>query len=62
MLSQLQASYQRMEQSLQKLTDSIAAYNPSPAAADELLAADDGVNADLEKCMYVDKPKGCRSL
>lgn len=51
MLSQLQASYQRMEQSLQRLTDSIAAYNPSPAAADDLLAADEGVDADLERRM-----------
>jgi hypothetical protein len=40
-----------MEESLQRLTDSIAAYNPSPAAADELLAADDAVNEDLERRM-----------
>ncbi|KAK0346130.1 hypothetical protein LTR91_012803 [Friedmanniomyces endolithicus] len=47
MLSQFQASYRRMDQSLQRLTDSIAAYNPSTAAADELVAADDALNEDL---------------
>lgn len=49
MLSQFQASYQRVEQSLQKLTDSIAAYNPSISAAEELSAADDAVNKNLEQ-------------
>lgn len=49
MFAQFQTSYRRMEDSLQRLTDSIAAYNPSPAAADELLAADDAVNEDLEQ-------------
>ena len=42
-----------MEESLQRLTDSIAAYNPSPVAADDLLAADDTVNEDLERCKYL---------
>lgn len=50
MLSQFQASYQRVEQSLQRLTDSIAAYQPSTTAADELVAADDAVNENLEQC------------
>ena len=49
MLSQFQASYQRVEQSLQRLTDSIAAYNPSVTAADELLVANEEVDHDLEK-------------
>lgn len=49
MFSQFQTSYRRMEESLQRLTDSIAAYNPSPAAADDLVAADDAVNEDLER-------------
>jgi hypothetical protein len=49
MYAQFQDSYRRMEESLQRLTDSIAAYNPSPAAADELLAVDDAVNEDLER-------------
>ena len=48
MLSQFQASYQRIEQSLQRLTDSIAAYNPSVTAADELLAADHSLNEDVQ--------------
>jgi len=38
-----------MERSLQNLTDSIAGYNPSTAAADELVAADDALNEDLEQ-------------
>jgi hypothetical protein len=50
MFAQFQHSYRRMEESLQRLTDSIAAYNPSPTAADHLLAADDAVNHDLETC------------
>lgn len=50
MLSQFQASYQRIEAGVQKLTDSIAAYNPSTSAAEELLAADEAVNNDLEQC------------
>ncbi len=51
MLSQLQASYQRVEQSLQRLTDSIASYNPSVHDADELVAADEAVNRDLDRRM-----------
>ncbi|KAK5137180.1 hypothetical protein LTR08_000685 [Meristemomyces frigidus] len=47
MLSQFQASYQRVEQSLQRLTDSIAAYNPSTTAAEELAAADDALDENL---------------
>lgn len=52
MFAQFQTSYRRMEESLQRLTDSIAAYNPSPAAADALLAADDAVNEDLDRRMF----------
>ncbi|KAI6838965.1 hypothetical protein KC340_g3401 [Hortaea werneckii] len=48
MLESFQASYQRMEQALQRLVDSIAAYNPLPAASDELLAADDELGNHLE--------------
>lgn len=50
MYSQFQASYQRVEASLQKLTDSIAAYNPSTTAADELAVADDAVQQNVETC------------
>ena len=53
MLSRCQASYQRVEQSLQRLTDSIAAYNPSTSAADELVAADEAVNENLEQCRLI---------
>ena len=50
MLSQMQASYHRLEQSLQRLTDSIGAFNPSTTAADELVAADDALTDDLRTC------------
>lgn len=50
MLSQFQSSYQRVEAVIQRLTDSIAAYNPSTTAAEELVAADDAVNGDIEQC------------
>ena len=52
MYSQFQASYQRVEASLQRLTDSIAAYNPSTSAADELVAADDAVQENVETRTY----------
>ncbi|KAK5731623.1 hypothetical protein LTR17_011215 [Elasticomyces elasticus] len=47
MLSQLQSTYQRLDASLQRLTDSIAAYNPSPTTANDLLAADEALTTDL---------------
>lgn len=56
MLSQFQASYQRVEQSLQRLTDSIASYNPSVHDADELVAADEAVNQDLDRRMRLSHP------
>lgn len=49
MQSQLHSSFQRVEQALQRLTDSIAAYNPDVLAADELAAADEAVSEDLKK-------------
>lgn len=49
MLSQFQRSYQGVEQGLERLTESIAAYNPSTSAADELVAADNVVNDNLEQ-------------
>lgn len=49
MQSELQSSFERVEQALQRLTDSIAAYNPSTTAAEELAAADDAVTADLKR-------------
>lgn len=55
MLESFQASYQRMEQALQRLVDSIAAYNPLPAASDELLAADDELGNHLETRMSYTK-------
>ena len=50
MLSQFRASYQRVDQSLQRLAESVAAYNPPASAADELVAADEAVNQNLEQC------------
>jgi len=49
MLSQLQGRFQRLEQALVRLTDSIAAYNPSPLAASELEEADEALAKDLEQ-------------
>ncbi|PSK56742.1 Mediator of RNA polymerase II transcription subunit 4 [Elsinoe australis] len=49
MLSILQTRYQRVEKALDTLLESITAYNPSIAAADELVAADDDVNDALEE-------------
>jgi hypothetical protein len=49
MLSQFQASYQRVETSLQKLTESIAAYTPSVSASDELVAADELVQGNVKQ-------------
>ncbi|EME81501.1 uncharacterized protein MYCFIDRAFT_140785 [Pseudocercospora fijiensis CIRAD86] len=49
MFAQFRASYARVEMSVQKLTDSIAAYNPSVRDAQELLAADEAVNHNIEQ-------------
>lgn len=59
MLSRFQASYQRIEQSLERLTESIAAYNPSASAADELVAADSVVNENLEQRTNCQAVEGC---
>lgn len=56
MQSELQSSFERVEQALQRLTDSIAAYNPSTTAAEELAAADDAVTADLKRRMRPPTP------
>jgi hypothetical protein len=40
MNAQVQSSLDTMESSLQTLLDSISSYNPSPAAAQEVVAAD----------------------
>ncbi|KAK3707037.1 hypothetical protein LTR37_012369 [Vermiconidia calcicola] len=62
MLSSFQASYQRVEQSLQRLTESIASYNPSATAADELLAADEAVNENLDQRMRDTRQKDLHAL
>ncbi|KXL44789.1 hypothetical protein M433DRAFT_149598 [Acidomyces richmondensis BFW] len=49
MLSQFQGRFQRLEQALVRLTDSIAAYNPSPLAATELEEVDEALSDDLEQ-------------
>lgn len=54
MLSIFQTRYRRLEQALNSLVESISAYNPSLAAADELVAADDDVNESLEQCTQHD--------
>ncbi|KAI9811077.1 MAG: hypothetical protein M1827_005659 [Pycnora praestabilis] len=45
----LQTQFQRIETALNTLTDSIASYNPSTAAASELLSADDKLSQGLEQ-------------
>lgn len=51
MLAAFHESYQRVEQSLQRLTDSIASYNPSVKEAEELVAADAAVSKNLDQRM-----------
>ena len=45
----LQTQFQRVEAALGTLVDSIAAYNPSPQAAVELIAADDELSRRLDQ-------------
>jgi len=45
----LHAQFQRIEAALGTLVDSIAAYNPSPQAAVDLIAADDELSRGLDK-------------
>jgi hypothetical protein len=52
MNSLLQTQFTGVEVALSALVDSISSYNPSPAAAQNLVAADDALNASLEQCMY----------
>lgn len=62
MLAQFQTSYRRVEEALDRLTQSIANYNPLPAAADELVAADEAVSADLEqrrRILLLQEPEHC---
>lgn len=48
----IDARFDRVEKALVTLIDSVAKYNPSPALADDLLAADRELNRGLETCMY----------
>ena len=48
MNAQLQTRLATLDSSLQTLVDSITSYNPSPAAAANLLAVDDALTKDLE--------------
>lgn len=45
----IDARFDRVEKALTTLIDSIAKYNPSPALAEDLLAADRELNSGLEK-------------
>ncbi|KAH6644025.1 vitamin-D-receptor interacting mediator subunit 4-domain-containing protein [Boeremia exigua] len=45
----LQAQFDRVEQALGTLVDSIASYNPNPQAAIDLVAADDGLSHGLDQ-------------
>jgi hypothetical protein len=45
----LSAQFDRVEKALSALVDSIAAYNPSPQAALDLVAADDELSQGLDQ-------------
>lgn len=45
----LSAQFDRVEKALSTLVDSIAAYNPSPQAAVDLVAADDELSQGLDQ-------------
>jgi len=42
--------FQRVEKALATLINSISTYNPNPALANELVAADAGLSQGLEQC------------
>lgn len=57
----LQAQFERVEQALGTLVDSIATYNPNPQAAIDLVSADDELSHGLDQRMetpprYKDAP------
>ena len=45
----LAAQFERVEKALGTLVDSIAAYNPSPQAAIDLVAADEHLSQGLDR-------------
>lgn len=47
----LSTQFERLERALGTLVDSIAAYNPSPQAAVDLVAADDELSRGLDRRM-----------
>jgi hypothetical protein len=47
----LQAQFERVETALTSLVDSIASYNPSTQAAQDLVAADDELSVGLDERM-----------
>jgi hypothetical protein len=50
------AQFERVEKALGTLVDSIAAYNPSPQAAIDLVAADDELSQGLDQRMLPEQP------
>jgi hypothetical protein len=44
--------FERLETALAKLINSISAYNPAPALATDLVAADVELSEGLEQCMH----------
>jgi hypothetical protein len=49
--SLLDVQFQRVEDALNVLIDSITSYNPSTQAAQDLVAADDELSRGLEQCI-----------
>jgi hypothetical protein len=54
----LQAQFDRVEQALGTLVDSIASYNPNPQAAIDLVAADDELSHGLDQRRIVHRSGG----
>jgi hypothetical protein len=51
MNASVQKALDNLENKLQELIESVASYNPSPAAAVALVQADDELTETLEQCM-----------
>lgn len=52
MSAQIDTHFVRVEKALETLIKSLSTYNPSPALANELEAADAELNSGLEECLF----------
>jgi hypothetical protein len=58
----VQKSLDNLEHKLQELIESVASYNPSPAAAAALIQADDELTETLEQCTTLSNPASSRDI